>query len=530
MTQIGESDQPAADAATLEADLAKVAEAIDWMPSEVGEKLEQLPPWFPSGAVAQAFVLDPAPFTLICGPWGSGKTTALFVKVVLCACAVPPSPLDGVRYARVVIVRDTYRNLETNTIPSWQERFPKDLGKWKGGGGGEPGAHVIDFLLEDGTTLHLEVLFVAVGDHNVKQFCDGLQVTAAAFNGIDELPPEILKYMRPRTGRWPPPQHRPPNWKEFVPYWRKLMGDMNAPELDNWTVKDFSITPKPGYKLFLQPGGNEPGAENLENLPDGYYSEMAAGAEDWWVRRFIDNKFGFSRSGKPVYDRFDENHHVALKPLVYDPKRKLVFGMDGKKDACCVAMQRRFNGRLEWLREFIPPVRMAAKQFGEWLAKEVPVYYPDLGEYEFCLDPSSFDPNSIDDDYNEAEVFGRAFLGRDLADEWASYVKPAATNDQQPRIEVVNMALKEVGGFLLCPVGCPTLRRAFNSGYRYGDAKTHGDEVLTGDPIKNKYSHPMEAGQYGAMRLSNMQTLKGRKRKRHHGNLSVEFDVLDLHG
>lgn len=514
------------DDAQREADLQKLSETIADMPAEPGEDrvpLDTVPPWFPSGPVARAFVLDPAPVTLICGPWGSGKTTALFVKLLLCACAVPPSPVDGVRYARVAVVRDTYRNLETNTIPSWQERFPKDMGKWKGGGGGEPGAHVIDFVLEDDTTLHLEVLFVAVGDHNVKQFCDGLQITAAAFNGLDELPPEILKYMRPRTGRWPPPQHRPANWKLYVPYWRKLMGDMNAPELDNWTVVDFQTEKKPSHELFLQPGGDESEAENLENLPDGYYRELAEGEEDWWVERFVNNKFGYSRKGTPVYTKFNPKIHVAASELKYDPKRLLVIGLDAQKDACGVSMQRKFSGRLEWLRLHQPPERMTAEPFGKWLAADVALHYPNIGHFEFSLDPSGFDPNGVTD-YTWAEVFGRAF---GLGDEWFLYVKRAPTNDLDPRIGCVGKALMETDAFAICPVGCQPLIRAFMSGYRHGDSTTHGDEIQTADPIKNEWSHKMEAGQYGTLRLTDSQILLGRKPIRRRMPQEVNFDPLD---
>lgn len=507
-------------------DLEKLQDAATWSGAQsVGDEkiaLDEIE-WFPSGPVARAFVLDPAPVTLICGPWGSGKTTALFVKLLLCACAVPPSPIDGVRYARVAVVRDTYRNLETNTIPSWQERFPKTLGKWKGGGGGEPGAHVIDFVLSDGTVLHLEVLFAAVGDHNVKQFCDGLQITACAMNGMDELPEDLIGYMMPRLGRWPPPQHRPPDWKKFVDYWCKIMADMNAPEEDNHTVRDFSEKPKEGYKLFIQPSGLSPNAENIENLRDGYYDKLAAANEDWWVKRFIENKFGYSRKGKPVYPEFNRDLHVAARPLKYEKKRKLVLGLDAQKDACAVAQQREFGGRLNWLHAFIPPVRMGAKQFGKWLADEVAIVYPDLGEYEFSLDPSGFDPNGIDDDFTWAEVFGRAF---GLGDEWSAFVLPAPTNNLDPRIEVVRTALVQVDGFAMCPIGCKPLIRPFMTGYRYGDSKTHGDEVLTQIPIKNEWSHVMEAGQYGALRISGMRNTIGRSPKRSRQPAEIQHDPL----
>lgn len=520
----GVSEQTETHAPTVD-DLQKIADAAQWSSSQpIGERMAlQALSWFPSGPVARAFVLDPAPVSLLCGPWGSGKTTALFVKALLCSCAVPPSPVDGVRYARGAVVRDTYRNLETNTIPSWHERFPKEMGKWKGGSGGEPAAHVLDFSLEDDTPLHLEVLFVAIGDHNVKQFCDGLQVNWCAMNGMDELPDELIGYMRPRTGRWPPPQHRPADWKKYVRFWRKIMADMNAPELDNHTVRDFVTTPLPNHKIFIQPSGLTPEAENMDNLPDGYYQDLAAGKEDWWVARFIENKFGYSRSGKPVYTQFNPAVHVSKKTLVYDPKRTLVIGIDAQRDCCAVAMQKKFSGRSEWLREFIPPERTGAKQFGSWLAKELPVFFPEIGDFVFVLDPSAFDPNGMDDDFTWAEVFGRSF---GLGDEWASYVMPAPTNNLEPRITAVGAVIAETDGFILDQEGCAVLIRAFMSGYRFGDTKSFGDEALTQVPVKNQWSHVMEAGQYGQLRLSNFQRLKGRKPRHRHQSLSANFDPL----
>lgn len=468
--------------------------------------------WVSSGPVAQRFVWHPAPVSLICGPFGSGKTTAMFVKLLICSMAVPPSPVDDVRYARVAVVRDTYRNLETNTIPSWEERFPKSMGKWKGGGGGEPGMHVIDFLLEDGTTLHWEVLFVAVGDHNVKQFCDGLQLTACALNGTDELPGDLIDYMQPRLGRWPAPQHRPPDWKRYVPFWCKLMGDMNAPDLDNWTYDKFVENKSPDFEIFMQPGGLDEGAENLANLRDGYYERMMHGKADWWIKRFVHNKFGFSRSGTPVYPDFNDALHVSSRPLAYDKRRVLVFGGDGGRDCCVIAMQRTFAGRVHWLKEFVPEKRMGAKQFGAWLAREAANTWPEIEKFVFFLDPACFEPNSEDDDFTWAEIFARAF---GLGEDWRDYVKPAQSQDPEVRRDAVASLLREFDDgqplLLIDPVNCRTVRRGFASGFHYANTKTHGEETKTLDPVKNKYSHPMEAGEYGTLGSSNVRLLVGRK-------------------
>lgn len=467
--------------------------------------------WMPSGPVCRNFVLHPAGVSLICGPYGSGKTTGAFVKGVLCSMAVPQSPEDDVRYARGAIVRDTYRNLEASTIPSWQERFPKTVGKWKGGTGGEPGSHVLDFLLEDETTLHLEVLFVAIGDHNVKQFCDGLQLTWCFVNGADETPDSLFDYMWPRLGRWPAPQHRPLDWKRYAPFWRKLFGDMNAPEPENWTIHDFVDRSKKGYKVFWQPGGMEDNAENKENLVDGYYEDLCEkhSSDPGWVNRFVHNKPGYTRGGTPVYEDYSEALHVSATKLKFDRRRPLLLGTDGGRDACSIAGQRCYNGRLNILAELIPPRRMGAKQFGRWLRDEIAHRFPDVQQIYAYLDPAAFDPNSEDDDYVWADLFMREFGG----DAWSGICRPASnTNEFTARRDAVIELLRELDAgvpqLLLDPADCPMIRKGFASGYHYEDQSKGVDKRMSAMPVKNQYSHPHDALQYLALGSSDYRLLQ----------------------
>lgn len=470
--------------------------------------------WMPSGEVLRGFIMAPEPVTAIMGPWGSGKTTGGFIKGLLCSCVVPRSPVDGVRYARGVVVRDTYRNLEMNVIPSWQERFPPNLGSFKGGGGGEPAKAVIDFELAPGEILHLEVIFAALGDHNVKTFCDGFQANWCFLNAIDALPPEIISFMWPRLGRWPSPQHRPADWKLHVHRWRKLFGDMNAPDMDNWTYGDEEngrkgfVENKPdNWRLFTQPGGLEKNAENIENLPPGYYEDLVAQNEEWWNNRFVHNRFGYSRAGTPVYPRWNDSVHVAKADIPFDPKRKLLLGVDGGRDACAAAGQRRYSGGLDLIDEFIPKQRMGAKQFGKWLSQQLAEKYPDADVLAY-LDPATYNPNDLDDDALWADIFAQAS---------GITCKPAPTNALTARLEAVNDLLQlfdgDRPGFQLSP-RCKRIRRGFNSEYRFGEEKRHGDVVDTDVPVKNKASHIHDANQYLCLGSSDFRELKARESRR----------------
>ena len=60
------------------------------------------------------------------GPVGSGKSYGCAAEIMLRAVRQQPSPRDGIRYSRFVIVRNTYPELRTTTIKTWQELFPED--------------------------------------------------------------------------------------------------------------------------------------------------------------------------------------------------------------------------------------------------------------------------------------------------------------------------------------------------------------------------------------------------------------------
>jgi len=473
--------------------------------------------WMPDGEQARKFLTHPASVSCIMGPYGSGKTTAAFLKGLLCSAAVPPSPVDGVRYSRGAVVRDTYRNLESNTIPSWEECFPRDVFSFKGGRGGEPGIATLDFALDDGTSMHVEVRFVAVGDHNVKEFCDGLQLTWCFINGLDAQPEEMISYMQPRLSRYPSPQHRPENWKQFVPYWCKLFADMNAPDLDNWTYKMFVENLPKGYAFFQQPGGFDPNAENVKNLRDGYYDNMMAGKEPWWINRFIHNKFGFSRIGEPVYSEYSEGIHISQSPLKFNPDNALILGFDAGRDGRCVALQRTFGGKIRVLAEFRAAQRCAAMQFGQecsyWLAD----HFGNASRIEAWADPSAVNPSDTSDD-PWIEIVSNCMRIN---------IEEAPSNDPAVRIEAVKQPLRlhdDGTPNLLIDPSCMELRKGFSSGYCFGKTVTHGYKIATPVPIKNEFSHVHDALQYGVLGSSDYSALRARGKNRRRTREETNWD------
>lgn len=470
------------------------------------------------GPVSDAFMTDGNEVTCLMGPLGSGKTTTCFYKGLLLSTCIPPSPLDGVRYAKGVVVCDNYPNLEKTTIASYKLQFPDDWGSWKGGGGG-PATSVIDFRLEDGTTLHQEIIFAAIGDTNVKTFCDGFEVSWAFLNKLDALPPDVISYMYSRLGRWPPPKHRPgviEDWERQRRAWRKLFADMNAPDLDNWTYGDtkkeipgFVENVPDGYKLFVQPGGLSPGAENIKNVGKDYYPGLvkANATKKWWVNRFVHNKWGFSQDGEAVYPNFDDDRHVAKVPLVFNPDRELLLGFDAGGTPAMIAGQKNSYGQLLILGEFIPG-KMGAKKFGKaasaWLAEKFPGAI-----VKAWADPASADPTQDSDEDGCWLATVAEIMEIDIA--------PAPSNLWTPRFTAVDDLLTEFvekRPMILLSDECGILRKGFNSGYIFASTKVHGYKVLTVDPVKNDFSHPHDALQYLCLGSSDYRSLLLRKGSR----------------
>jgi hypothetical protein len=170
------------------------------------------------------------------GPIGSGKTTTCFMKAIRLAAAQMPSTRDRRRKFKLCVVRDTYRQLWKTTLPSWFKRVPRAIGEFTGAENA-PATHKIEFRLEDGTSVDLQVDFVAIGENSVEDVLRGYEPTAFYLNEADLLAREVYTYARGRVGRYP-------DMSEGGPTWYGILMDCNAPELTSWLYLDmFRSTP-----------------------------------------------------------------------------------------------------------------------------------------------------------------------------------------------------------------------------------------------------------------------------------------------
>lgn len=463
----------------------------------------------PVGPVAAAFRDDLRLLTAIMGPFGSAKTVTCIQKCIKIALMQPRGP-DGIRRARIAVVRDTYPQLEKNVLKSWHMWFPKDRGRWNGRA---PMEHVVglSFLsLDGGPTEHveLEMIFIALGDNKAEDVMKGLELTALWLNETDTLDRGVLSYGIGRIGRYPPQ-----NLGGCA--WRGVFGDFNAPDIDNWTYEVFvdanmglepeqeaslreEFGPLYGIGFHRQPGGRTPNAENLANLVPGYYAQIMVGQTANWIKRYVENEFGPVRNGQPVYPEFNDNFHIAREDFAPLPGVLVSIGVDGGTTPAAILGQRTSTGQIRVFDEIVVfqdneekgLERIGAEKFGEAVRDHIFDRYPDAEIGTAWCDPAT----AAEEDRSWMKFFSKGLGIKARA-------APLPSNATEPRLAAVRKPLMSIvdGGepqLLLSP-RCRYLRRGFNSGYVLGRVSlSNGGGRWTDKPLKNDFSHSQDALQY----------------------------------
>lgn len=481
----------------------------------------------PPGPIAAEFIRTPAGYSqlaiiegeeklvltghvaqFIKGPVGSGKTNATIFKI-LRHCALLPPNKRGVIQAKLGAVRADYRTLYATTLPTWWRWFPKDYpgSKWTGGAD-RPAIHELRFQTPRGRKIELIAEFKALGDDRVEDVMRGWEGTVGWLNEADLMARIVLEFFLQRIPRWPPKADL--EFEADLP--ALVVGDLNAPgDPDNWIDEDFvtgeparddgragRIGPKEGYKLFEQPSGLSPDAENVHNLPTGYYQRLATTLQPWDVQRFVHGKTGYDRSGMPVYPEFDARLNLSQAPLKPIPGAPIYLGLDGALHPAGVIVQRAPNLQLRVLEEFYFG-RCGPTRFAEMLAAALNERYPQNPVERAFYDPSS--------DYG-ADKEGGEQSWIDIVSKALGVPLIAAPSNEVPiRVETVRNLIvlpiaQDVRGLVVDARRCRMLVKGFMSHYRY---KLNPDGRVQNAgaprPEKNEYANVHDALQYVALGL-----------------------------
>lgn len=421
------------------------------------------------------------------GPIGSGKSVASCWEVYTRAIEQHPGP-DGVRKSRCLVTRNTYGELTTTTLQTWLDWFPEErFGKVVHGA---PITQTCRWQHEDGGRIELQMWFMALDrpDH-VKKLLS-LEATFGWMNEAREQPKAILDALTGRVGRYP-------SMRDGGPTWHGVIMDTNSPDTDHWWYRLAEEDHPKGFEFFKQPPGDGPDAENVENLPPGYYERLKAGKTPEWIKVYVRGDYGFVLDGKPVYPEFIDALHV--QKVEYNPRFDTYVGLDFGLTPAAVFMQADALGRLGVFDELVTE-DMGAVRFGELLKLKLSSY--GITQAIITGDPAG-DQRAQTDERTPYQILAAAGV----------HAVPAETNDFIKRREAVVRPLSRLidgrPGLIIDP-RCIKLRKAMAGGYCYKRMRVAGAERYQDVPDKGMYSHVAEALQYDCLGVGEGRALIAR--------------------
>jgi len=360
----------------------------------------------------------------------------------------------------------SYGQLKDTTIKTFHDWFPpKIFGEWR----------VTDhtFFLTRFPGVHLEVMFRALDRPDQVSNLLSLEVTGAWFNEVREIPKTIIEAMDSRIGRYP-------SKRDGGPTWHGMIFDTNPPDEDSYIYRMFEKVRPDNWQIFKQPSGLSVHAENTKNIPvKNYYQNLAKGKDEMYIRIYIHGQYGYLVSGKPVFQSFRDNIHVAPHPLEPMKGVDVLISFDFGLQPACVIGQLTPLGQLRILDELVAD-GMGIRSF--CLNQVLPL----LRQKYFGMNVMGYgDPSGVSRAPTDESTCFEVLHSQEIG---LTNIVPAPTNAIMPRVGAVEFFLNKMyagePGFVLSP-NCHFLRKAMNGAYHYDkDPKGSGDEYKP-MPVKN---------------------------------------------
>ena len=455
------------------------------------------------------------------GPVGSGKSYGCAAEIMLRAVRQRPSPRDGIRYSRFVVVRNTYPELRTTTIKTWQELFPEST--WGGMRWQPPITHHLKLPPRgDAAGIDCEVIFLALDTPQSVRKLLSLEITGAWCNECRELPKAVIDGLTHRVGRYP-------TKADGGATWYGIWMDTNPPDNDHWyhTVSEKEpITGKYAWNFYRQPGGVlqanpdelpenpeaqdyihsagrwwqvNPKAENKNNLPPGYYHQLLGGKNLDWIRCYAEGKFTFVQEGRPVWPEYDDE--LMSGNTEVDPYFPVQIGVDFGLTPAAIFGQRTSGGGWRVLGELVT-FDMGLERFGQELLARIAERYSKC-EILVWGDPAG---NKRDEIYEVTAFDHLRSLG--------FKAQPTESNAFQVRREAGASPMSRlVSGKpgLIVDKRCLRLRKSLSGGYYFKrQSLGAGQERFKDMPVKNEHSHCGDAFGYLMLGGGEQRKLRGR--------------------
>lgn len=431
------------------------------------------------------------------GCFGSGKSSGCVVEFPYRAQMQVPGP-DGIRRTRWAVVRNTRPMLEDTTIRTFFQWLPPEhFGRFY--------QQDLRYVIKSFHQTEIEILFRALDrPEDVKKLLS-LDLTGAWLNEVREIPWAIVEAMQGRVGRYPAKESGGCTWSGI---WM----DTNPPDVDSKFYKFFeeeewrpdfdellragalppSIRHPDDYaRIFHQPSGLAPNAENLQNLPAGYYARLGIGKSLEWRKVYVEGRYGFVTDDKTVFPEFrDEIHLKSKEPIPGIPiQRNYDFGLT----PACSFSQMLPNGQWLVFDELIA-TGMGIDRFSDQVLEHcgrafrgARVEFDDIG------DPAGEQRAQTDEKTCFEIMHAKGIMIE------------GGQQNLALRLESLRKALRTLGDngeprFVLHP-RCKTIRKAFLGGYHYRRMATNSERYST-EPEKNHpYSDLMDGLEYRAAQM-----------------------------
>jgi hypothetical protein len=394
---------------------------------------------------------------------------------------------EGKRKTRFAVIRNTYRELADTTIRTWQDWFvPDSFGDVKKG---DMSHHILK-PMPDGTKMDIEILFRALDTPDDVKKLLSLEITGAWVNEAREVPKGIIDGLGDRVGRFPAV-------KDGGCTWRGVIMDTNPPDDDHWWYRLAENDRPAGWNFFRQPGGlverggeffQNPLAENLKNIEPNYYLTRMAGKQPDYIRVYYCAQYGFVKEGKPVHPEYVDSVHCHPNVLEVVPGLTIHVGLDFGLTPAAAFAQRLPNGRWIFIDEIVSE-DMGIKRFGQLLM--LPKMQGEYQGYAFSIfgDPAG-DKRADTDETTPYQILDALLIK----------ASPCYTNDPMIRRGALEAPFTRMvdgkPGAIISPK-CQILRKGLAGGFCYKRMQVAGAEERYHDiPVKNKYSHIVEAAEY----------------------------------
>lgn len=451
------------------------------------------------GTKLAAFLTSTAFVDIIEGPLGSGKSVALFLRLMRHAQEQAPSPIDGLRKTRWAVVRNSYPDLRRTTIRTWLETFPEDVyGRFTWG---QPPCHRIAFA-----DIRIEVDFLALDKpEDIRKLRSG-EYTGILFNELSFIDKVLFDEATSRVGRFP-------SMRDGGPTWKGVIADTNAPDEDHWlAMMTGQVDLPPGltedeqaalawpedWGFHLQPAALievrdsrgvvtdyqvNPIAENLENLPGDYYAKQVKGKTKAWIDSRLMVRVVLVVDGSPVWPMFRRDFHVAPEPLRPADGREVIVALDFGRVYPAALFAQEINNRINVQHEILG-FNEGATIFAPKVKRFLEQHYPG------CTFRCVGDPKGAD----KGQATERSAYDIFRANGMPVTPAPVKQNNISERIESVAYALNDnpsgVSRLVISPL-CRTL--TIGMAGRYHLMREEDGELR---PKKDKYSNLCDALQY----------------------------------